>query len=196
MDTSALAKFPCVISDNVYEQFKAHDNGEYGALILLIQESPLRFATELFIHGYFGQYGDGRAAGDRRMHHGGGYGYGNGEGEGCSYGKYIGGDGGSPYHDCNTNGNFYRDCPREWMTEADLLLLREEARIGAEIRARSERRWALYQNVRDAIGFALCIIAAILMFVVIIIVATMPSRNTSPYIVGGSALHEMQNKSK
>jgi len=82
------------------------------------------------------------------------------------------------------------------MTEADLFLLQEEARIGAEICDRSERRWALYQNVRDAIGFALCIIAAILMFVVIIIAATMPSRNTSPYIVGGSALHEMQNKSK
>jgi len=194
MDTSALARFPCVISDNVYEQFEAHDGGGWGALILWTQESPLRFATEFFIAGYTGQYGDGRAAGDRRGQAGGGYGYGNGEG--YSYGKYIGGDGGSPYHDCNTNGNFYHDCPREWMTEADLLLLREEARIDAEYRARSERRWALYQNVRDAIGFALCIIAAILMFVVIIIAATMPSRNTSPYIVGGSALHEMQNKSK
>lgn len=190
MDTADLAKFPCIISDNVYEQFKAHDGGGYGALILWTQESPLRFATEFFIAGYTGQYGDGRGAESEGWQVGGGYGYGNGEG--YSYSNYVGGGGGSLHY----HGNFYRDCPREWMTEADLFLLQEKARIDAEICARAERRWALYQNVRDAIGFALCIIAAILMFVVIIIAATMPFRDTSPNIVGGSALHEFQNKDK
>jgi len=188
MNTSDLAKFPCVISDNVYEQFEAHDDGGFGLFVLWTQESPLRFATNFFISGCSGQYGDGR----------GGY------PSLCGallpifqcHEEYPAGDGGRQYPRWPTTGNFYHDCPREWMTEADLFLLQEEARIGAEICDRSERRWALYQNVRDAIGFALCIIAAILMFVVIIIAATMPSRNTSPYIVGGSALHEMQNKSK
>jgi len=194
MDTSALAKFPCVISDNVYEQFKAHDGGGWGPAILWSQESPLRFATEFFIAGYTGQYGDGCGAESKGWQRGGGYGYGNGEG--CSYGNYVGGDGGSLHYQCNTTGNFYHDCPREWMTETDLFLLQEEARVRHERQTRSERRWALYQNVRDAIGFALCIIAAILMFIVIIIAATMPSRDTSPYIIGGSASHEFQNKDK
>ena len=189
MDTADLAKFPCIISDNVYEQFKAHDGGGYGALILWTQESPLRFATEFFIAGYTGQYGDGRGAESEGWQVGGGYGYGNGEG--YSYGNYVGGGGGSLHYQCNTTGNFYHDCPREWMTEADLFLLQEEARVRHERQTRTEQRWVLCQNV--LVSILLIMIFAVFIWVAIW-VATMPI--TSSDIAAYAAWDEIHNKSK
>lgn len=183
MDTADLAKFPCIISDNVYEQFKAHDDGGHGVLILWAQESPLRFATEFFIAGVAGQVGDGRGTESEGWLLRSGY----GNGEGYSYGNHVGG-----------GGNFYHYCPREWMTEADLfllqeeeLLLQEEARVRHERQTRTEQHWVLCQNV---LGNILLIMIFAVFIWVAIWVATMPI--TSSDIAAYAAWDEIHNKSK
>ena len=77
------------------------------------------------------------------------------------------------------------------MTEADLFLLQEEARVRHERQTRTEQRWVLCQNV--LVSILLIMIFAVFIWVAIW-VATMPI--TSSDIAAYAAWDEIHNKSK